>query len=101
MKYPALTIVAAAVVLALSPASAHSHTYGHKHAHKHMQMACSGDHLTKMTNMMGAMPDSPKKSMMNGHLAMVNSAMANDGTRGCEMAMMRMMHGSHMMKEGM
>src|SRR6266702_5995573 len=99
MKYAALTV--AAVALALSPASAQAHAYGHKHAHGHMQMACSGDHLTKMTNMMGAMPDSSKKSMMNGHLAMVNSAMANDGTRGCEMAMMRMMHGSHKMKAGM
>ena len=31
-----------------------------------------------MTTMMGAMPDSPRKGIMNGHLAMVNSAMARD-----------------------
>ncbi|SRR6266702_3419528 len=111
MKCAALPVAVAAVVLALSPVSAHTHTYGpkraHKHMHGHMQMMCAGDHLTKMTTMMDAMPDSPKKSMMNGHLAMVNSAMSSDGTRGCEMAMMRMMHGSHMkhgshmMKAGM
>jgi len=98
MKYAAFPIVLAAV-LAFSPASARMHMHGHMH----MQMACSGDHLSKMTAMMGAMPDSPRKEMMNGHLATVNSAMAKDGTRGCEMAMMHMMHGSHMemMKSGM
>ncbi len=97
MKYAAFPIVLAAAVLTLSPASAHMR------GHMNMQMACSGDHLSKMTTMMGAMPDSPRKGIMNGHLAMVNSAMARDGTRGCEMAMMHMMHGSHMtmMKSGM
>lgn len=104
MKYAAFPIVLAAV-LAFSPASAHMHMRGHMHGHMHMhmQMACSGDHLSKMTTMMGAMPDGARKGMMDGHLAMVNSAMAKDGTRGCEMAMMHMMHGSHMnmMKSGM
>lgn len=101
MKYAAFPVALAAAVLMLSPASAHTHgskhasTHGHMHAH--MQMACSGDHLSKMTAMTSTMPDSSRKWMMNSHLAMVNSAMAKDGARGCEMAMMDMMHGSKMM----
>jgi hypothetical protein len=98
MKYAAFPVVVGAVVLTFSPACAHMHMHGHMN----MQAACSGDHLSKMTTMMSTMPDSPRKGMMNGHLAMVNSAMATGGTRGCEMAMMNMMHGSHMpmMKSG-
>ena len=56
---------------------------------------CSGDHLSKMTTMVGGMPDSPHKWEMYKHLAMVNTAMSKDGTRGCEMAM-RSMHREHM-----
>jgi hypothetical protein len=99
MKYAAFPVALAAVVLMLSPASARTH--GNKHGH--MQMMCSGDHMSKMTTMASTMPDGSRKWMMNSHLAMVNSAMAKDGTRGCEMAMMGMMKGSKMktMKSGM
>jgi hypothetical protein len=83
MKYAAFPPLLVAAVLTFSPASAH------------MEM-CSD--MSKMTTMMGAMPDSPKKSEMNQHLAMVNSAMARDGTRGCRMTMMHMMHAMHMNK---
>jgi hypothetical protein len=40
---------------------------------------------------------------MYKHLAMVNTAMAKDGMRGCDMIMMRMMRDSKMkmMKPGM
>jgi hypothetical protein len=90
MKYAALPLVLVAAVLTFSPASAH------------MEM-CSD--MSKMTTMMGAMPDSPKKWEMNQHLAMVNSAMAKDGTHGCRMTMMHMMHMKKgkmsMMKSGM
>ena len=67
-------------------------------AHMSVQMACSGEHLSKMTTMMGGMPDGPHKSEMYQHLAMVNSAMAKDGTRGCETVMTKMHrhHGHHM-----
>ena len=100
MNYAAFPVALAAVALMLSPALAHSH--GGKHAsahgnhHAHMQMACSADHISKMTAMAGTMPDGSQKWMMNGHLARVNAAMATDGTRGCEMAMMENMHGSGM-----
>jgi hypothetical protein len=87
MKYAAFPIGLVAAVLAFSPASAH------------MQM-CSD--MSKMTSMMNGMPDSPKKWEMNRHLAMVNAAMAKDGTQGCKMAMMTMMQGKNMsmMKSG-
>jgi len=81
MKYAAFPIGLVAAVLTFSPASAH------------MQM-CSD--MSKMTSMMSAMPDGPKKWEMNRHLAMVNAAMAQDGTQGCKMAMMTMMHGEKM-----
>ena len=81
MKYAALPLALVAAVLTFSPASAH------------MEM-CSD--MSKMTTMMGAMPDSPKKWEMNQHLAMVNSAMAKDGTHGCQTTMMHMM--MHMKK---
>jgi hypothetical protein len=82
----AASLVAAA--FALSPASAD-------------MMSCSD--MSKMSTMIGGMPDGPKKSEMNRHLAMVNSAMAKDGTRGCSMTMNKMMRGSRMsmMKSGM
>ena len=40
---------------------------------------------------------------MNRHLAMINTAMAKDGTRGCSMTMKKIMMGSKMpmMKSGM
>ena len=84
-----LTILATAV-LAFSPASA-------------KMMSCSDADMSKMTTMMGAMPDGPHKWEMNKHLAMINTAMAKDGTRGCSMTMKKMMTGSKMskMKSGM
>ena len=89
MKYALVSLaVLATAVLAFSPASAE-------------MMACSD--MSKMTTMMGGMPDSPKKWEMNKHLAMINTAMAKDGTRGCGMTMKKMMMGSKMlmMKPGM
>ena len=72
MKY---AVIAAAVVaasaFAVSPASSK------------MSM-CSGDHLSKMTTMVGGMPDGPHKWEMYKHLEMVNTAMAKDGMRGCD-----------------
>ena len=85
MKCAAFPLGLVAAVLAFSPASAH------------MQM-CSD--MSKMTSMMNTMPDSPKKWEMNRHLAMVNTAMAKDGTPGCQMTMMTMMQGGHMMHGG-
>ena len=81
MKCAAFPLGLVAAVLAFSPASAH------------MQM-CSD--MSKMTSMMNGMPDSSKKWEMNKHLAMVNAAMAKDGTQGCKMAMTTMMHGKNM-----
>ena len=87
MKYAAFPMGLVAIVLVFGPASAH------------MEMCAD---MSKMTLMMNAMADSPKKWEMNRHLAMVNAAMAKDGTQGCKMAMMAMMHGKHMsmMKSG-
>jgi hypothetical protein len=87
MKYAAFPIGLVAAVLALSPASAH------------MQMCAD---MSNMTSMMNAMPDGPKKWEMNRHLAMVNAAMAKDGTMGCNMTMMTMMQDRKMsmMKSG-
>ena len=81
MKYAAFPIGLVSAVLAFSPASAH------------MQMCTD---MSKMTAMMNGMPDSPKKWEMNRHLAMVNAAMARDGTQGCKMTMMTMMQGQNM-----
>ena len=66
-------------------------------------MSCSGADMAKMTAMMGAMPDGPKKWEMNKHLEMVNAAMAKDGVRGCKLTMTKMMKGKKMsmMKAGM
>jgi hypothetical protein len=87
MKYAAFPMGLVAAALALSPASAH------------MEMCAD---MSKMTSMMTAMPDSPRKWEMNRHLAMVNAAMAKDGTQGCKMTMMTMMQGKKMsmMKSG-
>ena len=57
-------------------------------------MMCSGEHLSKMTTMVGSMPEGSHKWMMNKHLEMVNTAMAKDGMRGCDM-IMRNMHRHH------
>jgi hypothetical protein len=54
-------------------------------------MSCSGADLSKMTTMIGGMPDGPQKWEMYKHLARVNTAMAKDGMRGCDMTMMKMM----------
>jgi hypothetical protein len=70
MKY---AIILAAVVAtsasAVSPATSKT-------------MSCSGAHLSKMTTMVGGMPDGPHKWEMYKHLEMVNIAMAKDGMRG-------------------
>ena len=82
MKYAIiLAAVMATSAFAVSPASSE-------------MMMCSGEHLSKMTTMVGVMPDGPHKSEMNKHLEMLNAAMAKDGMRGCEM-MMRNMHRHH------
>ena len=91
MKYALVSSsILVAAVFAFSPASAE-------------MMSCSGTHMSKMTTMMGGMPDGPNKWKMNKHLAMINTAMAKDGTRGCSMTMKKMMMGSKMsmMKSGM
>ncbi|WP_291851911.1 hypothetical protein [Bradyrhizobium sp.] len=91
MKYVAtFAAVLAGTMFAFSPASA-------------KMMACSGPEMAKMTTMMAAMPDGPKKWEMNKHLAMINTAMAKDGVRGCDLTMMKMMKDKKMsrMKAGM
>ena len=93
MKYSVFSvIVVATTAFAASPASSK------------MSM-CSGDHLSKMTTMVGGMPDSPHKWEMYKHLAMVNTAMSKNGMPGCEMVMktmLRRLHMHHMstMKQG-
>ena len=90
MKYAIVSAaVLATAVLAFSPASA--------------EMMCSGADMSKMSTMIGAMPDGPQKWEMYKHLAMINAAMAKDGTRGCSMTMAKMMMSSKMsmMKSGM
>jgi len=89
MKYAALPAAIVMLVFTFAPASAH-------------MMSCSAD-MSKMTAMMTGMPDGPHKWEMNKHLAMLNAAMARDGTRGCSVAMKQMMGGSKMgmMKSGM
>ncbi len=91
MKYALVSVtVLATAILAFSPASAE-------------MMSCSGTDMSKMTIMMGGMPDGPNKWKMNKHLAMINTAMSKDGTRGCSMTMKKIMMGSKMsmMKSGM
>ena len=84
MKYAIILAAAIATsAFALGPASS-------------KMMMCSGEHLSKMTTMVGVMPDGPHKSEMHKHLEMVNTAMAKDGMRGCEMMMRTMMRGSRM-----
>ena len=56
---------------------------------------CSGGHLSKMTTMVGAMPEGPQKWEMYKHLEMVNTAMSKDGMHGCNMTM-RDIHRPHM-----
>ena len=83
MKYAVVaTAVIATTTFAISPA--YSKT-----------MMCSGDHLSKMTTMMGGMTDGPHKWEMYKHLEMVNIAMAKDGMRGCEKIMMNMHRHHH------
>ena len=87
MKY---AIILAAVMItstfAVSPASS-------------KMMMCSGEHLSKMTTMVGVIPDGPGKSEMYKHLEMVNTAMAKDGMRGCDM-IMKNMHRHHKKRMG-
>jgi hypothetical protein len=90
MKYALVSVaVLATAVLAFSPASA-------------VMTSCPGTDMSKMTTMMGGMPDGPNKWKMNKHLAAINTAMAKDGTRGCNLTMKKMMMGSNMsmMKSG-
>ena len=94
MKYAIILAAAVATsAFAVSPASSKTSK----------MMSCSGDHLSTMTTMVGGMPDGPRKWEMYKHLAMVNTAMAKDGMRGCDMVMRKMMRGSKMkmMKSGM
>lgn len=77
------TIVFASAIMTYNPADAH-------------MMSCSGDDLSRMTTMMSAKPDGPHKWEMYKHLAMINSAMAKDGSRGCQRMMSKMMAGSRM-----
>ena len=89
MKYAIVSAaILATAVLAFNPASAE-------------MMSCAD--MSKMTTMIGGMPDGPHKWEMNKHLAAINAAMAKDGTRGCSMTMKKMMTGSKMskMKSGM
>ena len=78
MKYAIiLAAIMATSAFAVSPASSET-------------MSCSGADLSKMTTMVGAMPDGPNKSEMYKHLQMVNTAMAKDGMRGCKRIMIDM-----------
>ena len=82
MKYAIiLSAIMATSAFAVSPASS-------------KMMMCSAEHLSKMTTMVSVMPDGPHKSEMYKHLEMVNTAMAKDGMRGCDM-MMKNMHRHH------
>ena len=84
MKHTVIAVaVVAASAFAVSPASSK------------MSM-CSGEHLSKMTTMLGGMPDSPHKWEMYKHLAMVNTAMSKNGMPGCEMVMKSMHRHHHM-----
>ena len=90
MKYAVIAAaVMAASTFAVSPASS-------------KMMSCSGDHLSKMTTMMGGMPDGPHKWEMYKHLEMVNIAMSKEGMRGCD-TIVRNMHRHNMrhVKHGM
>jgi hypothetical protein len=79
MKYAIiLAAVMATSAFAVSPASS-------------KVVMCSGEHLSKMTTMVGGRPDDPHKLAMYKHLEMVNIAMAKDGMRGCAMVMKKMM----------
>ena len=84
MKY---AVIAAAVLTASASATSP--------ASSKMSM-CSSDHLSKMTTMVGGMPDNPKKWEMYKHLAMVNTAMSKNGMRGCDMVMKNMHRHHHM-----
>lgn len=91
MKYPIVSAVfISTVVFTISPVSA-------------KMMSCSGDDMSRMTTMIGGMPDGPHKWEMYKHLSRINSAIAKDGVRGCAMTMKNMMSGSKMsmMKSGM
>ena len=91
MKYAMVSaVVLATAVLPFNAASAE-------------MMSCSGADMSKMTTMIGGMPDGPHKWKMNQHLAMINAAMAKDGPRGCSVTMKKMMMSSKMsmMKSGM
>ena len=90
MKYAMVCAARIASVFAVSPASA-------------KMMSCSGADMSKMNTMIGGTPDGPNKWEMNKHLAMVNSAMAKDGMRECDITMKKMMKGSKMsmMNSGM
>ena len=77
------TVLFATAVMAYKPADAN-------------MMSCSGDDLSRMTTMISARPDGLHKWEMYKHLAMINSAMAKDGSRGCQRTMSKMMASSGM-----
>ena len=88
MKYAIVLTTVVASAFAISPASS-------------METPCSGAHLSKMTTMVGTMPESSHKWMMNKLLELVNAAMAKDGMRGCETTMRNMQrHHAHGHKHG-
>jgi hypothetical protein len=87
MKYAVIAAAIVATAFAVNPATSK------------MSM-CSGDHLSKMTTMIGGMPDSPHKWEMYKHLEMVNTAMAKDGIRGCKKIIMTMHRHHHMRHMG-
>ena len=84
MKYAIiLAAVIATSAFAVSPASS-------------KMMMCSGEHLSKMTTMVGGMPEGPHKWAMYKYLVILNTAMSKDGIRGCEMTMKNMNRLHHM-----
>jgi hypothetical protein len=57
------------------------------------EITCGGVNMSFMTTMIGAMADSPSKWQLYRHLATINEAMAIDGKRGCDAAMMDITRG--------
>ena len=50
-------------------------------------MSCLGVDMAVMTTMVGTMADGPHKWEMYRNLAAINTAMAGEGTRGCDTVM--------------
>jgi hypothetical protein len=56
-------------------------------------MSCLGVDMAVMTTMIGTMADGPHKREMYRNLAAINTAMAGEGTRGCNAVMMEITSG--------